>query len=278
MIDILYENIQWVFSGVGVPLLIYFLFGKRKEDKPQKVEVREPEKLIIENTEQELSFEEQEDNYRTSIGKQHQWLRADVLGIKLRDMALFYSLETVSELEAYERGERELPLDLITKLESFFFIRKDVLDGDSRFIFRNFHLCYESLEQLLSEGFSPTIACCPTERHDLYCFIVMHKEENGFMRIVVSDLVGSFASNGGGRMNIEYLISVMINRNISCYDIPILTTTKEDWEKLQSDTYYDPKLFHRLGAADRDCMDVFYSWYDTMVEVRSRRNGTSQSI
>ncbi|MGR5061157.1 hypothetical protein ACPV3O_23140 [Vibrio rotiferianus] len=69
MIDILYENIQWVFSGVGVPLLIYFLLGKRKEDKPQKEEVRGPEKLIIENTEQELSIEEQEDNYRTSVGK-----------------------------------------------------------------------------------------------------------------------------------------------------------------------------------------------------------------
>lgn len=245
MLDILYGNIQWIFSGVGVPVLFYLLRRKRKGKNFPEENITELAYLKIKEVEQESINKDQEDNYRTSLGKKHKWLRESVLDIKLRDMASFYSLDTVSELETYERGEKELPLELIAKLESFFFLRKDVLDGESRFIFKSFNLNQESLERLFLQGFSASIACCPVERHDLYCFIVMHKEENGFMRIVVSDLVGSFASNGGGRINIQYLISVMIERNISCYSLPILTTTREDWEKLQSNTYYDPKLFHR---------------------------------
>ena len=274
MLNILYENIQWVFSGVGVPILVYLLLGKRKEKSPPQGKIKEYADIRAKGIEQESIVEVQEDDYRTSIGKQHKWLREDVLSIKLRDMASFYSLDTVSELEAYERGIKELPMELIANIESFFFLRKNVLDGESRFIFKSFNLSHESLENLFDQGFSPSIACSPLERHDLFCFIVMHKEENGFMRIVVSDLVGSFASSGGGRMNIQYLINILIDRNISCYNLPILTTTKEDWEKLQGNTYYDPKLFHRLGAADRDCMDVFYNWYDETVEVHRERNGT----
>lgn len=98
MLDILYGNIQWIFSGVGVPVLFYLLRRKRKGKNFPEENITELAYLKIKEVEQESINKDQEDNYRTSLGKKHKWLRESVLDIKLRDMASFYSLDTVSEL------------------------------------------------------------------------------------------------------------------------------------------------------------------------------------
>lgn len=118
-----------------------------------------------------------------------------------------------------------------------------------------------STNQFTNSSESPIIACCPYDREDLLCFIVMHKEVDGLKRIVCSDLIGSFMSSGGGQTNIEYLIKDMIKRNMSEYDVSILKVSKEEWIKLEESKYYDSRLFHRLGAHDQICSDIFYKWF-----------------
>ncbi|WP_086930652.1 hypothetical protein [Agarilytica rhodophyticola] len=271
LLGVLLNHYQWFFSGIGVPICSYLFL--RRLSKKQTDENRN-RVLVPQKNDSDSNNNESEQggalsgSYRTAVGQKHRWLREEILDIKLRDMAIFYGLDEVTQLESYELGNIELPMSLIEKVEDFFFLKPDFIDSDISSIFRSFHLCERELAKLFDKGFSATIACCPYNRDDLLCYIVMHKVENKFTRIISSDLIGSFMSSGGGRMNIQYLINEILDRGISNYHVPILTATEDDWEKLEQKCYYDVNLCHRVGAADRACMDIFSLWYEETVKSR----------
>ena len=278
IIELLMQHAKWIFSGIGIPIIAYLFFRK---SSPQNITVLVEQNKNDGVIDEEIKHSDMNDRdslndlYRHKIGKKHKWLRESVFKLTLREMATFYDLEEVSKLESYESGEIELPIDLIKKLENFFFINPHVIDGDKPYIFQSFRLSQTSLSDLFEKGFSPIIACCPYEREDLLCFIVMHKEDNGFTRIIASNLIGSFASSGGGRTNIEYLIHELITRNMSEHDVSILKTTEEEWKNLEKNCYYDTELFHRFAAADTECYRVFSRWYSEAKRVRNIDHKTS---
>lgn len=275
IIELLMEHAKWVFSGIGLPIIAYLFFKKSpSQNITVKVEQSSNDTVIneeIKNSEMNHRSSSN-DLYRSKVGRKHKWLRENILKLSLREMANFYTIEEVSKIESYESGDIELPIKLIEKLENFFFINSDVIDGKSPYIFKSFHLSQASISDLFEQGFSARIACCPYEREDLLCVIVMHKVENGFTRIVSSDLTGSFMSSGGGRMNIQYLIEELIVRNIPDHKISILKTTEDDWKKLERNCYYDAGLFHRLGAADQECINIFSQWYSETLKIRDIDN------
>ena len=187
-----------------------------------------------------------------------------------RKMAEFYSLSSVTKLEDYEMGRKEIPVTLVKKLEEFFFITHNFLDSDKKYIFKNFHLDQDSVSSLLDEGFRPIVACCPYDRGDLYCYIVMHKEENGLSRIVASNLLSSFASSGGGMLNIYELIHAMVEREIPSFRARILKVTENDWKNLENDTYYQNHPFQFTSYNDQECNQIFQEWFKKALDVKDR--------
>lgn len=215
-----------------------------------------------------LSEKIKKDQYKVVVGKNHKWLREEVLGIRLQEMRQFYGLTKVEDLEAYERGEIELPFSFLKKLTDFFHLKKDLLEDlpQSQAIFSRFDLNLETLTQYLLDGYEPLIACAPSDREDLLCRIIMYKEENGFMRLIASNVEGSFMSNGGGAINIHYLIHAMIKQDYDPWKLSILKVREDEWGALQESSYYSRDLF--VGRhTDRDCHKIFNEWYRDSINV-----------
>lgn len=268
-LEFIIEHIKWVFSGIGVPFAIYWLVEKRQT----KMKIDEYNNKIITKEIKKSSCAFPEETYSEIVGKRHRWLRENILKLSLREMAKFYDLKEVSKIESFENGNVEFPLNLIEKLEEFFFISPHFIDGNKSYIFQSFQLSQASISTLFDKGFKPVITCCPDDREDLFCFIIMYKEENGFVRITTSNLIGSFASSGGGRMNIQYLINELIERKISEYSVPVLMATKNDWERLENDCYYESKILYGVNITDRKCSDIFREWYYEKKHQREVENG-----
>ncbi len=212
---------------------------------------------------------ENANSYRYTLGKRHQRLRENVLKFSLRDMAEFYKLNKVTSLEEFENGKKELPLRYLEKIEKYFFIERGYLETGQNRIFRSFYLSQDSISKLMDDGLFPIIACCPFDRKDLFCYILLHSAETKFTRIIRSDRRGSFASSGGGRLNIQDLIYELLDREIPTYKVRVLETSRQEWEQLSNGTYYEKDIFC-FGYADTQCNDIFNSWYEELMESRKR--------
>ena len=79
------------------------------------------------------------------------------------------------------------------------FVSRNYLDGESSHVFQSFELVYsaEDCKKLLTGGFQSYLLCLDEDRHDLLCWPVFHKVEDGFDRIVIANSHGYFASTGG---------------------------------------------------------------------------------
>jgi len=259
MLEVIGENMEWFFSGIGtliVSLIASMHYIKNNSNK---------ECESVEDSAREAPFSKKED-YKTTLGKRHKFLRENILKLSLREMTEFYGFNSVSELEKYECGEQELPLEHLRKVERFFFLNPKFLELGEKPIFEMFSLFDNSLEILWNDGFLPMIACCQGFRDNLFAYVVLSKEENGFMRIVVSDVYGAFMSTGGGKLNLEKVIYEQVKRKISLDEISILRASESEWKALEAKSYYDKRLFHGFGAADWDCMDIYAQWYKDMDE------------
>lgn len=272
IIEFLVEHAKWVFSGVGTTALFTYILVKKSNSRDDDTH-NDPDpstKLTIE--EGGVSTDVHNKDYKTILGERHKWIREDVLKFSLREMTEFYCFDTVSELEAYEKGTNELPLEKLSKLESFFFIRPKYIENGELPIFSTYYLSRENVSKYLDDDFTPVIACCPLERDNLFCNIVFYKVENCFYRIVTADRDGSFVSSGGGKSNILHLIYEMLDRNISLHDVCILKAKEDDWKKLMNGSYYDTNVFSRMSSADTECMDIFDEWYDEAKKYHEKFN------
>ncbi len=212
-------------------------------------------------------------DYKTALGQRHKRLREEVLELRLREMTEFYEFDKVSELESYENGKNELPLESLKKLEEFFFLNPKYLELGEGDVFRSFYLEREIVSEYFDRGYQPLIVCCSNEnRYYLLCYIIFYKEESGFTRLVISDRAGSFESNGGGKMNIEYLINEMLDRNIRPHDVSVLRATLCEWEAIENGTYYNKLVFNSCGKFDHECFEIFDSWYEELLVLRKKMN------
>ncbi len=263
MFDFILKNYQWIFSGIGTSILIYFISKKTTDQRKESEYTGNiPTRVIVEKKEK--------NDYKSLLGRRHKILREDILQLTLREMAEFYEFSVVSDLEKYEKGESELPLQSIKMVEKFFFLNPKFLELGKHPVFTGFHLSQDVISEYFNDGYTVLIACSPNERYDLLCYVVFYKEERELTRVIISNSPGSFASNGGGRLNIQYLINEMLSRNISPYDVSVLKVTEYEWKAIESKDYYDKRVFTRFGNADVECRTIFSSWYEESVVSRKK--------
>lgn len=270
MIEFIREHFQWVFSGIGTTVVFTYILVRGSNVKSGNTNdnaSKETDSIVI-AAQPELDELINED-YKTILGQRLKLLRENILKLSIREFAEFYEFETVSELEQYEKGEKELPLEKLRMLEKFFFIEPKYLELGEVPIFSTFYLSRDNVSKYLDDGFTPIIACCPYARENLFCMILFYKEQEGICRIIVSDRDGSFSSSGGGKTNIQNLIYEMIDRKMDMYEVSILTTSEIEWKQLEEGSYYDKRLFSRPGSVDNECMDVFDKWYTEAKKLKS---------
>ena len=201
--------------------------------------------------------------YSIELGKRHRQLREKILQINPRRMADFYGFEKVAQLEACETGANEFPTHAITKLREFFFISPEYLEEGAQQVFEAFEITYspDDSKKFLSQGFQPFLLCLNELRHDLMCYPVFHKEEDGFDRIIVANSFGYFASGGGGKSNIMHLIEAIQEKGIAPYAVPIQEIDRKTWDALEAKTFYCVGMERFLGP-DAEARDCFLAWFE----------------
>lgn len=199
--------------------------------------------------------------YRTGIGERHRLLRETYLKLNLREMAMFYGIKRVSDLEAWEQGKEELPLDYLNKLVEFFFVTWKYLDGESEIVFTDFDLYSDEPTQLIKNGFRPYFLRCSEQREDLLVYPVLHKLEEGYRRIVTANLPGSFASSGGGARNIERIIFSMLKNSLRADEARFVKVKLDIWKSLEEGNFYEKDMNFGTGRWDGECADLFEEWF-----------------
>lgn len=257
LVDYINKTIMWVFSGVGT-FFLDKIFKKKKIKKP--VDTNNDTAIN-----EKLNFEEPivEKTYSQIVGYNHKFLREKIFHFSKREMSEFYNLQSVTQLENYENGIDELPLELIEKLAVFFNLEKKNfedknLESPKVKIFKNTHLKEEDILKLLDNDFIPLIVCSPINREELFAYIIMHKKENNFTRIIISYTFGSFVSNDTGKHNITLLIDAMIKKNMSKSYVKIDKINKTELQLIKDGRFYKKNL---SGSIDPDCTDIFDEWY-----------------
>lgn len=213
---------------------------------------------------------QQSKRYSTTIGSRLKFLREEVLELTLREMAEFLGIDVISQLERFESGEDEYPLHFVKKIEEFFRISQRYVETGEGAIFSHFILSQESVSSFVTAGYTPILACCPTQRNDLFCYQVFKRVTDGYTQIAFADRYGSFASSGGGKMNIGFLITALLDAGKTTTAVQVLKTTEEEWKAISNGSYYSRDPFHRFGCADWECMDIFDSWFEEYKKSRER--------
>lgn len=211
------------------------------------------------------------EGYSIVVGRRLEKLRRDVLKLSLREMAEFLGIESVTQLERNEAGVDEYPLSLVKKLEVYFRLNSRFVESGVGAIFDSFSLSQDSVNYFLAQGYSPVLACCPKERADLLCCLVFVKRSEGVpTQIAMADGYGSFASSGGGKSNVAYLITALLDMGKKPSFARIVKVTEQEWDGIMKGTYYDKHPFARFGGADWECMEIFDAWFDECTRDRAR--------
>lgn len=248
--------IEWIFSGIGSSLIVCWI-QRRLARSPSLAESN-----IAPLGEMPTS------SYAQGIGEKIRYIRAELLNLSLRQLSEFLEIEKVSQLERYELGLEEFPLPLLKKMEKYFSISAEFFDGVGTCVFTGFELCNQEVERYLSEGYKPFIYCSPHERGELFCRIVFEKQDGQFKKIVVAGLLCSFASKGGGRLNIQILINVIIARAGSYKDVRVLKVSSYAWECIRQGVFYNQDSLHR--SADWEAQEVFVEWFNESEKANAR--------
>jgi len=209
-------------------------------------------------------------DYAVETGKRIHYVRDQLLGMSKRQMCELLKLSGVSQLERYESGIEELPIAKSRVFESTFGVNPDYMDGRSNNVFEYFHLCSDRVKHYLSQGYKPVIVCNPCERSDLFCRITFERFDEAFPKIHVGDLLCSFASSGGGRLNIHILIDAMLDAGLSARDARILRVTDTAWAYLVSGRYHINTLQRADRCSDWECQEIWLQWFTESQENRQR--------
>ncbi len=199
--------------------------------------------------------------YTYEVGARMRMVREQLLHISKREMTEFLELNSVNVLERYESGVEEYPLLLLKKIEEFFWIERNFVEHGILPVNQRFHLGRVRFINYIEDGYIPNIFCCPTHRSDLFCYIVMKRYQDDFVRVAVADLLCSFASNGGGRSNIGNLIDAMLTKGVDLYKVPVLTAKLSEWTELKNGCFFEYDRDYWGRTTDFECQKIFNSWY-----------------
>ena len=214
---------------------------------------------------QQVDNEESVERYQVLLGRRHKFLREEILLLNPRQMSDFYGFEKVAYLEDYENGLDEFPTESIKRLVQVFFIRPEYLQESREPIFTSFDIISkrEDSIRLLEQEFKPYFLCSPNFDKDGEAYLVFHKEDDGYSRMIKSNTVGGFYSSGGGANNVHTLILTMLNLDLNpdkLY-IPFLNVKLDEWKKLETGCWYNKNMGGYVGAANNTARDIFEKWF-----------------
>lgn len=221
---------------------------------------------------------ETKSDYAVETGKRIHYVRDQLLGMSKRQMCELLKLSSVSQLERYESGIEELPLAKTRVFESTFCVNPDYMDGRSSSVFEYFHLCADEVKHYLSQGYKPVIVCNPCERGDLFCHITFERFDEAFPKVRVGDLLCSFASSGGGRLNIHILIDAMLEAGLSAYDVSVVRVSDTAWAYLESGRYHINTSQRAARCRDWECQEIWFQWFTDSQESRQRWSRVQSSL
>jgi hypothetical protein len=109
------------------------------------------------------------------------------------------------------------PSAAIRELREFFFVSAQFLEqGGEHHIFDSFDLSTpDAASQLMRQGFRPYLLCLNEDRTNLWCHSVLHKEDDGWDRIICADAGAYFASAAGGYEDIMTLFESLIRQDLT---------------------------------------------------------------
>lgn len=223
--------------------------------------------------ERPLSASPDTNNYAQEVGGKIHYIRESLLGFSKRQMCEKLNIENVTQLERYESGFEEIPIHITRLIEKEYGVDPNYLDGKTSVVFTRFPIDKDVMINYLKEGFSPVIVTIPRsidDNKDLYCYITFERYESDFVRISVGSLLCSFASSGGGRLNLQTLIDAMLDLNIPFNKAQVLMVNCFSWAAIQSGTYASETSRRGSRFADFDCSDIWEEWYKQTSVSRQR--------
>ncbi len=133
------------------------------------------------------------DNVKQALGRRIQYLRKKVFEISLREFTWTFKLESLSQLEAIEHGETELPRQCIEMLMRDYRVSTSFLDYGEGCIFSNISGHTADILPYLNDGFKLYIITPPIGGEDrswLRCRFVLHRKQEHLPQCFVSSSPG----------------------------------------------------------------------------------------
>jgi hypothetical protein len=214
--------------------------------------------------------------YAVETGQRIHYVRDQLLGLSKRQLCELLDISSVAQLERYEAGIEEFPLALTRTFEGLFNVTADYMDGRSACVFRQFELCTDTAKQYLAQGYTPVIICNPCEREDLFCRITFERHDKAFVEMHVGSLLCSFASSGGGMINIHHLINAMLDLGLGARNVRIVRVTDIAWSSLMYSRYHATTAQINQRFTDFECQEVWAQWFADSVQSRKRFGASSR--
>lgn len=219
-------------------------------------------------------------DYALEVGGRIRYIRESLLGFSKRQMCEKLNIESVSQLERYESGVEETPIYITRHIEQEFGVNPDYLDGRTQEVFARFSIDKSTMIDYLKLGFTPAIITVPRSieaQGNLYCYITFEKYEANFVRHVTGNLLCSFSSSGGGRLNLQTLIDAMLDLKMTPYGAKVMMATPFSWAAIVNGTY-SSETSARIGRfTDYDCLDIWVEWFEQTKVSRDKWDRVDQN-
>jgi hypothetical protein len=199
-------------------------------------------------------------SFKQSLGQRIQFLREKVYQVSLREFAWALKLDSVSQLEAVEQGEVELPRQSIEILMQDYRVQAGFLDQGEKVLFSGIATNTESFLAHLKDGFTLHFVTPPANEEDRswkFCMFVFHRSREHLPQCFVATAPGSFKSTGGGLLLIEHAVwALMAHAQTSRITVPtVIMADKKSWKDLRQGYFYNKTINFGGGSGDIECTE-----------------------
>lgn len=210
-------------------------------------------------------------SFKQMLGQRIQHLRENVFQISLREFAWTLKLDKISQLEAIEQGEEELPRRSFEILMQDYRVEAGFLDHGEKVIFSRIATNTESFLAHLKDGFKLHFVTPPTGDEDRswqFCMFILHHPREYLPQCFVASAPGSFKSTGGGLLLIENAVwALMLDAQNSVIHVPtVMMADRKSWKELRQGNFYAKNLNFPGGAGDIDCTERLMEIHKSLCE------------
>jgi nucleoside phosphorylase len=201
-----------------------------------------------------------------TVGALHKFVRAELLNLSEAEMCQFYGLGTTKALSDYESGAEPFPLPYLKRFCEFFFVREGFLETGEGRVFDSFRVNGDFVRDHIKKyGFKPWFFSGRDPGEDLECFVVLHRRELGYDRIITSGHEVKF----GYHKSADYfrgLINALIEIGQTRAEEWVHVVDRRTWASLEKGTFY--RKGFNFANADWRCRELYEGWFDDFYHFR----------